>query len=85
MRVRIVKIGNSRGIRIPKPLIEGAGLENEVDITVHDNSLIISPASHPREGWDEAFKEMGDRGDDLLINGDQLTWSEWDKDDWEWQ
>ena len=85
MRVRIVKIGNSRGIRIPKPLIEGAGLENEVDITVHDNSLIISPVSHPREGWDEAFKEMGDRGDDLLINGDQLTWSEWDKDDWEWQ
>ena len=85
MRTRIVKIGNSRGIRIPKPLIKGAGLEDEVDITVHNNSLIVSPASHPREGWDEAFKEMGDRGDDLLINGDQLTWSEWDKDDWEWQ
>ena|GEM_PF-5207436 len=30
-------------------------------------------------------EEIGDRGDDLLINGDQVTWSEWDKDDWEWQ
>ncbi len=84
MRARIVKIGNSRGIRIPKPLIKEAGLENEVDITVHDNSLIVAPASHPREGWDEAFKEMGDRDDDFLINGDQVTWSDWDKDDWEW-
>ena len=84
MRTRIVKIGNSRGIRIPKPLIKGAGLEDEVDITVHDNSLIVSPASRPREGWDEAFKEMGVRDDDFLINGDQVTWSDWDKDDWEW-
>ena len=68
MRARIVKIGNSRGIRIPKPLIEGAGLEDEVDITVHDNSLIISPASHPREGWDEAFKERDqDRYGDVPV------------------
>jgi len=85
MRTRIIKIGNSQGIRIPKPLIEEAGLENEVDITVHDNSLIISPTSHPREGWAEAFKEMRDRGDDSLIDGDQVTWSEWDKDEWEWK
>lgn len=85
MRTRIIKIGNSQGIRIPKPLIEEAGLENEVDITVHDNSLIISPISHPREGWAEAFKEMRDRNDDSLIDGDQVTWSEWDKDEWEWQ
>ena len=53
-------------------------------ILPYDNSLIVSPASHPREGWDEAFKEMGDRDDDFLINGDQVTWSDWDKDDWEW-
>ncbi len=55
-----------------------------MDITVHDNSLIVSPASHPREGWGEAFKEMGVRNDDFLINGDQVTWSDWDKYDWEW-
>jgi antitoxin MazE len=85
MRTRIVKIGNSQGIRIPKPLIEEAGLEGEVEITLHDKSLVITPASHPRDAWAEAFKEMSSRGDDSLINGDHVTWSEWDKDEWEWE
>jgi len=84
MRTKIIIIGNSKGIRIPKPLIEEAELEEEVDITIRDNSIVISSASHPREGWVKAFKEMRNKGDDSLIDGDQSTWSEWDKDEWEW-
>jgi len=83
MRTRIVKIGNSKGIRIPKPLIEEAGLKDEVDITFRDDALVISPVSHPRDGWAESFKSMRERGDDVLLDNEYLT-SEWDEFEWEW-
>ena len=84
MRTKIIKIGNSRGIRIPKPLIKEAGLQDEVDITFRDNVLVISPVTQPRQSWAESFKEMRERGDDLLLDEDHITWSEWDDGEWEW-
>ena len=84
MRTKIIKIGNSRGIRIPKPLIKEAGLQDEVEITFRDNELVISSVTQPRQSWVESFKKMRKRGDDLLLDEDHITWSEWDEGEWEW-
>jgi antitoxin MazE len=69
MKTRIVRIGNSRGVRIPKPLLEQTGLRGEVEITAEDGSLVIRSARRPREGWAAAFEEMARRGDDALLDG----------------
>ena len=85
MKTRIVRIGNSQGIRIPKPLLEQTGLSGEVEIIVRDRSLVIRPMKKPREGWASAFQEMAQRGDDKLLDADVLSLTEWDKDEWEWR
>jgi antitoxin MazE len=85
MKTRIVRIGNSRGVRIPKPLLEQTGLRDEVEIAAVDNSLVIRPGRKPREGWATAFQEMARRGDDALIDDVAPTLSAWDKDEWEWR
>ena len=84
MKARIVRIGNSRGVRIPKPLIEETGLDGEVEIRVQDDSIVISPLRRPRAGWQEAFKAMAARGEDSLVHGDQTGASDWDEEEWEW-
>lgn len=58
IRSKLIKIGNSRGIRIPRTLLEQAGLTNEVEMTVEGNSLIIHTAHSPRQGWEIRFKSM---------------------------
>jgi antitoxin MazE len=83
MKSRIVKIGNSRGVRIPKPLIQEAGLGEEVEIQVEGNRLIIASASRARAGWSASFQKMANAGDDALIDG-ELTSTEWEEDEWEW-
>lgn len=85
MITRLVRIGNSQGIRIPKSLLEQAGLHDEVDVHVEDGSLVIRRARKPREGWAQAFREMAQRGDDSLLDDVSLTLSSWDKDEWEWR
>jgi antitoxin MazE len=84
MKSRIVKIGNSRGVRIPKPLIEETGLGEEVEIQVEGNRLIIAPADRPRAHWGTCFRKMARAGDDTLIDGDVQTRTQWEKDEWEW-
>ncbi|MEW6664289.1 MAG: AbrB/MazE/SpoVT family DNA-binding domain-containing protein [Thermodesulfobacteriota bacterium] len=85
MKARIVRIGNSRGIRLPKPLVEQAGLGEEVLIDVQGNRLIITPAARPRALWTAAFQEMANRGDDALLDGEPHVPTQWEKDRWEWQ
>ncbi len=85
MKTRIVRIGNSRGVRIPKILIEQAGLSGEVEISVRDHSLVIEPARKPREGWAAALRRMAECGDDALPDDAASTSSTWDKDEWEWR
>jgi antitoxin MazE len=84
MRARIVKIGNSQGIRLPKPIIEQAGISEEVDIAVEDEKIVIRPISKPRAGWDAAFQEMAENGDDLLIDMEQPASHSWDETEWHW-
>ena len=81
MKVDIVPIGNSRGIRIPKALLEQCGFGESVEIAVENNHLVLSATVQPRKGWDEAFKAMAAQKDDELLDAYAAT----DFDDGEWQ
>lgn len=83
MKTRLIRIGNSRGVRLPKPLISQAGLTEEVELHVQDGSIIIarSLSSH-RSGWAEAAKKMRQTSDDDLI--DQPTPTKFDETEWNW-
>ena len=84
VRARIVRIGNSRGIRIPKVLLDQAKLGDEIELEVQGDKIIIRPLLNPRQGWDEQFSEMARRGDDKLLDSEIESLSSWDKDEWEW-
>ncbi len=84
MKVRIVPIGNSQGIRIPKPLLEQTGISGEVEISAERDSLVIRPARRPRANWAAAFRKMADRGDDALLD-ETPGLSNWDKEEWQWR
>ncbi|RPH86600.1 MAG: AbrB/MazE/SpoVT family DNA-binding domain-containing protein [Desulfobacteraceae bacterium] len=84
MRAHIVKIGNSQGIRIPKPILEQLGISEDVDINVENSQIIIRPVSNPRSGWNDAFREMAENGDDLLVDGDEIIAHPWDETEWQW-
>ncbi|MEH2006473.1 AbrB/MazE/SpoVT family DNA-binding domain-containing protein [Nostoc sp.] len=82
IRTRIVKIGNSQGIRIPKLLLEQSGIDQEVEIEIQDSQLIVRAASQSRQGWEEAFATMAKQHDDALLD-DPVT-TEWEHQEWEW-
>jgi antitoxin MazE len=83
MKTRLVQIGNSRGIRLPKPLLEQAGLDGEVEIALQDGGILIMPAiGAPRAGWSDAAQRMQKRGDDELM--DPPTTTKFDDEEWEW-
>lgn len=84
VRTRIVKIGNSQGIRIPKILLEQLGLGEEVELTVQQDQLVVRSVRRPRYGWDEQFKMMAERGDDRLLDEAALNLTRWDAEEWEW-
>jgi len=83
MKAELVRIGNSQGVRIPKSVIQQCGFAGQVEMRVEGKSLIITPARHVREGWDEAFKTMAARGDDQLLIPDDLEHS-FDETEWQW-
>jgi len=67
MKTRIVRLGKSQDIRIPKVLLEQTGLRGEIEITAEADCLVIRRVRKPREGWAAAFQEMARRGDDVLL------------------
>jgi antitoxin MazE len=83
MRTRIVKMGKSYGIRIPKPLLEATGLEGEVDVSIKHNCLVIKSRTKARAGWAAQFREMARRGDDALIDGSAFPATRWDEEEWQ--
>jgi antitoxin MazE len=67
MEVSVVKIGNSRGIRFSKTIIERYNIRDSVNLILEKGHIIIKPVSRPRKGWEKAFKEMNDNQDDRLL------------------
>jgi len=80
---KIIRIGNSQGIRIPKFILEQSHLGEEVELDVREDEIVIRPARRARSGWDKAFQAMASRGDDALLDADQPL-SSWDEEEWEW-
>jgi antitoxin MazE len=83
IRARIIQIGNSKGIRVPKMLLEQAGLPDEVELQAERGRLIVRAARGARAGWTEAAKVMRARGEDQLL--DAPTSSEFDSKEWQWR
>ena len=79
---RIVRIGNSRGIRVPKLLLEQADLPDEVELRAEPGRLVVSAAKRTREGWEVAARLMHQRGDDTLL--DARTSTQFDRTEWKW-
>jgi len=80
---KIIRIGNSQGIRIPKFILEQSHIGQDVELEVREGEIVIRPARRARSGWDEAFRTMADLGDDALLDTDQSL-SSWDEEEWEW-
>lgn len=83
MKTALISIGNSRGVRIPKPLIEQCGLSGQVDMDVRDRMIIIQAPRQPRADWADAFSRMARAGDDKLLD-DQPAPTRWDEEEWQW-
>jgi antitoxin MazE len=70
MKIPIIQIGNSRGIRLGKLILEKYGLKDEVEVIMKEDHLIIRAVESPRRGWDEAFRRMHEQRDDSLLIDD---------------
>lgn len=82
MFTKIVPIGNSRGIRIPKAMLEHCGFGEEVELQAKNGALILRPVNTPRAGWAEALAGMTTAKDDLMVHEDAAT--QFDAEEWEW-
>jgi len=82
MLTDVVKIGNSKGIRIPAVILKECQIADKVEMEVQDGRIIIIPFSKPRKNWSEQFKEMRKEGDDKLLIDANL---DSDLEDWEWK
>jgi antitoxin MazE len=83
MKADLIRIGNSRGVRIPKAVIDQCGLGKRVEMRVEGDNLIITSVKAPRSGWDEAFKAMAKEGDDAPLLPEDLEQG-FDETEWEW-
>ncbi|HSE84367.1 MAG TPA: AbrB/MazE/SpoVT family DNA-binding domain-containing protein [Thermodesulfobacteriota bacterium] len=84
VRTRLIKIGNSQGLRIPKVVLEQLNLSDEVELEVQENQLVVRPVLSPRSDWEEQFKAMAAEGDDQLLDEEIQSLTTWDEKEWEW-
>ena len=82
MKTRLVRIGNSRGVRLPKAIIAQAGLTDEVELGVRDGAVVIARATSARSGWADAARQMRQRDEDRLL--DAPTPTRFDEKEWQW-
>lgn len=84
MKATIIQIGNSQGIRIPKPILQQCRLGKEVDLEVRNQTIIIKSAVQPRMDWGSAFQRMAEHADDRLLDETANDETTWDAEEWEW-
>ncbi len=82
MKTRLVRIGNSRGVRLPKTIITQAGLTDEVELGVRDGAIVIARVTSARSGWADAARQMRQRNEDRLL--DAPTPTHFDEEEWQW-
>ena len=70
MNISVIPIGNSKGIRLGKALLEKYNIKDAVELILEKGYIIIKPTSSPRKGWEKAFKKMHEIGDDKSLMAD---------------
>ena len=70
MDISVISIGNSKGIRLTKTLIEKYNIKDTMELVLEKSYIILKPKSSPRKGWDKSFKKMHENGDDKLLISD---------------
>jgi len=83
VKTKVVRIGNSRGIRIPKVILDQYHINDEVELETKEDYVIIKSSHTAREGWDQAFRKMHENQEDTLLIDDRLR-NEFDEEEWEW-
>jgi Virulence-associated protein and related proteins len=81
MLAEVVRIGNSKGIRLPAYILKDCNIADKVDMEIIDGKIIITPVNKPRENWNEKFKDMRENNEDTLLIDDGI---DADLEDWEW-
>jgi antitoxin MazE len=81
MILPVIRIGNSKGIRLPKALLEQCHISGQVDVKVHKERITLQPHRKPRQGWAEQMEKMHDRSDDDLLISDNVDLG---FEGWEW-
>ena len=82
MKISVVPIGNSKGIRLPKTVLEECKIDDEVELNVEGETIVIKPVKHkPRKNWDKAFRKMHEQDEDQLLVDDLLDLHTLD---WKW-
>lgn len=85
MKTKLIRIGNSQGVRIPKPLIEESGLIGEIEMILRDNEIVLRSADSNRKDWNASFEKMAKRNDDTLLDQNEIEKpTEWDETEWTW-
>jgi len=82
MQTAVISIGNSKGLRIPKAILQQCGIKDMVDLRVTDEGLMISPVKRPRAGWKEAIQL--DPQDRLELASMQTPSNAFDAEEWAW-
>lgn len=72
MEVPVIQIGNSKGIRFSKTIIEKYNIKDKVELILKKKKIIIHPLETPRKGWEDSFRQMNSNGDDQLLINDVL-------------
>lgn len=80
MKLSVVSVGNSKGLRLPKIVLKKYQIQDEIDLELRDDHIILRPLPRkPRQGWEEAFKGMHDAGDDQLLIDDVFEDEDWEE------
>jgi antitoxin MazE len=83
-RARLVKMGKSRGIPLPRAFLDQLELDEEVEVEVQDGQVVVRLVPRPRRGWDKQFDGMTARGDDRLLDSKAFSLTSWDEEKWVW-
>ncbi len=80
MDVPLISIGNSKGIRLSKTILEKYNIQDTIELILEKGFIILKPKTAARKGWENSFKKMYESGDDKPLIADvfeEESFEEW--------
>lgn len=80
MELSVINIGNSKGIRLSKTILEKYNIQDKVEVIFEKGFIVLKPKTEPRKDWEIAFQKMHENGDDKFLMNDVFddeTFEEW--------